>query len=379
MKKLLGLAALAGMLAVAAGDAMAQVRDISGTWQGTVDAGKSQRVVLKIVKAPEGGWKSAFYFIDTQGGTPVPVSSTKLDGSDFKLLVVPGISYEGKLTADGSEMDGSWTQGQSLVMNLKHVTEAASWTIPPAPPKVEPMAKTADPGFEVATIKPSKPDQQGRMITLRGGNVVTVNTSLIALISFAYDLQPKQIEGAPAWAEPDKFDITGKPDTPGMPDGSQYKSMIKKLLADRFQLKYHSEKKEMPVYALQPGKAEAKLSKASLDAGDLPGYSFTGLGKLTVQNSTLEGFAQFMQNMVLDRPMVDQTGLQGRYDFALNWTPDESQFGGMAIKVPPPSDKADAPPPLFTAVQEQLGLKLVPTKAMVNVMVIDKVEKPSEN
>jgi uncharacterized protein (TIGR03435 family) len=86
-----------------------------------------------------------------------------------------------------------------------------------------------------------------------------------------------------------------------------------------------------------------------------------------------------MQEAVLDRPVVDQTGLTGKWDFTLNWTPDESQFGGMGIKVPPPSDKADAPPPLFTAIQEQLGLKLEATKAPVDVLAIDKVEKPSDN
>jgi uncharacterized protein (TIGR03435 family) len=244
---------------------------------------------------------------------------------------------------------------------------------------MEPMAKTANPGFEVATIKPSKPDAQGRVITLRAGNIVTMNTSLSALISFAYDLQPKQLDGAPAWVEADKYDVTGKPDTPGVPDIDQFKGMIKKLLADRFELKYHTEKKELSVYALQSGKGEAKLTKADADAGSLPGLGFQGLGKLVVHNATLSNFTHLMQSSVLDRPVVDQTGLTGRFDFTLNWTPDESQFGGMGLKVPPPSDKADAPPPLFTAIQEQLGLKLVPTKAMVDVMVIDKVEKPSDN
>jgi bla regulator protein blaR1 len=79
---------------------------------------------------------------------------------------------------------------------------------------------------------------------------------------------------------------------------------------------------------------------------------------------------------VLDRPVVDQTGLAGRYDFTLNWTPDETQFGGLGVKVPPPTDSATAPPELFTAIQEQLGLKLDAAKAPVEVFVIDRVEKP---
>jgi uncharacterized protein (TIGR03435 family) len=86
-----------------------------------------------------------------------------------------------------------------------------------------------------------------------------------------------------------------------------------------------------------------------------------------------------MQTAVLDRPVVDQTGLPGRYDFLLTWTPDETQFGGLGVKVPPPTDKADAPPDLFTAIQQELGLKLESTKAQVDVLVVDKVEKPTEN
>jgi uncharacterized protein (TIGR03435 family) len=93
----------------------------------------------------------------------------------------------------------------------------------------------------------------------------------------------------------------------------------------------------------------------------------------------MKEFTEMMQSAVLDRPVLDQTGLTGRYDFQLNWTPDDSQFGGMGAKVPPPTDAADAPPNLYTAIQEQLGLKLEATKAPAEVMVIDHAEKPSAN
>lgn len=86
-----------------------------------------------------------------------------------------------------------------------------------------------------------------------------------------------------------------------------------------------------------------------------------------------------LQGTVLDRPVVDQTGLQGKFDFTLKWTPDETQFGGQLGQLPAPSDKTDAPPDLFTAIQQQLGLKFEPAKIPVDVLVIDKVEKPSEN
>jgi len=93
----------------------------------------------------------------------------------------------------------------------------------------------------------------------------------------------------------------------------------------------------------------------------------------------MNDFCGLMQSAVLDRPVVDHTELAGRWNFLLKWTPDQSQFGGMGVKVPPPSDAADAPPPLFTAIQEQIGLKLEAGKAQVPVLEIDHVEKPSGN
>ena len=98
-------------------------------------------------------------------------------------------------------------------------------------------------------------------------------------------------------------------------------------------------------------------------------------------NATMGDFARVMTQAVLDRPVVDRTGLQGRFDFTINWTPDESQFRSMGVRIPPPSATPDpnAPPGLFTAIQEQLGLRLDPTNAPVEVIVIDRVEKPSDN
>jgi uncharacterized protein (TIGR03435 family) len=99
-----------------------------------------------------------------------------------------------------------------------------------------------------------------------------------------------------------------------------------------------------------------------------------------VTNSTMKDFCHGMQEAVMDKPVVDQTGLTDRYDFNLNWTPDQSQFAAMGAKVPPPNiDDPNAPPSLYTALQEQLGLKLESTKANADVMVIDHIDKPSAN
>jgi uncharacterized protein (TIGR03435 family) len=199
------------------------------------------------------------------------------------------------------------------------------------------------------------------------------------MISFAFDVQAKQVIGLPDWADSDKFDIDGKPDGEGAPNGRQWKIMIQKLLADRFALKFHKDKKELSVYVLSVSKTGEKMTKNDSAPNGLPGLFFQGLGKLNVRNALMTDFTGLMQSVVLDRPVVDQTGLTGRYDFTLNWTPDDSQFGGMGAKVPPPTDSADALPNLYTAIQEQLGLKLEATRAPADVMVIDHVEKPSAN
>jgi uncharacterized protein (TIGR03435 family) len=119
-----------------------------------------------------------------------------------------------------------------------------------------------------------------------------------------------------------------------------------------------------------------------MDPNATPGVGFVGLGRFVARNATMPIFAQVMQGTALDRPVVDQTGLSGRYDCTLNWTPDEFQFADMRNpNAPlPPADPNNADlPDLYTAIQQQLGLKLDATKAPVDVMVIDRIEKPSEN
>jgi uncharacterized protein (TIGR03435 family) len=109
------------------------------------------------------------------------------------------------------------------------------------------------------------------------------------------------------------------------------------------------------------------------------GLFFGPIGTLHVHNAPMLDFTQLLQASLLDRPVVDQTGLAGRWDFVLKWTPDDSQFAAMGVKAPPPSDAADAPPPLYTAIREQLGLKLSSEKTAVDVIAIDHVDHPSPN
>jgi uncharacterized protein (TIGR03435 family) len=385
----LGAVLMAGVSLVQAAPARAQAADpkasdqkagIEGTWQGTLHIPqKDLRIVLKITK-DAGALKATFYSIDQN--VQLPVSSIAFQDGELKfgIEVLDG-TYDGKMSPDGSSIAGEWKQGQPLALVLERGTPETAWTIPEPPKALPPMAADADPSFEVATIKPSKPDQQGSGITLQGVRLKTVNTSLAELIKFAYNVQDKQIIGAPAWVDTDKFDIDAQPDTPGTPDKDQVAKMIQKMLTDRYQLKFHRDSKELSAYVLSVAKNGPKMRKSEPDAGNLPGLGFRQLGALTVVNATMQDFCELMQSYVLDRPVVDHTDIAGRWNFLLKWTPDQSQFGGMGVKVPPPSDTpaADAPPPLFTAIQEQVGLRLEAEKAQVGVLEIDHVERPSGN
>jgi uncharacterized protein (TIGR03435 family) len=379
-KHLLALAAFAAAtFPIRAQSPPAPVQTLADTWQGTLKAGGDLRIVLKIT-SDDGIYKSVFYSID-QGPGSIPVKSTTLQGSAVKMDVsnIGGV-YEGKLSADNNTIDGTWTQGDKpLPLLLTRATPETAWAIPEPPPQLPPMAAGFDPTFEVATIKPSKPDQQGKGFGVRGRRFSTFNTNLADLISFAYGVHAKQIIGAPAWYTEDKYDIAAQPNGEGAPSDKQWKSMLQKLLAERFQLTFHSDKKELAVYVLTVVKTGSRLTKSDGDPDGLPGNFFTALGKMNNTNSTVGDFTRTMQAAVMDRPVVDQTRITGRYNFTLNWTPDDSQFGGMGAKVPPPTDAANAPPDLYKAIQDQLGLKLEPTKAQADVLVIDHVDKPSAN
>ncbi len=222
------------------------------------------------------------------------------------------------MNADGNSITGTWTQGpKPLPLNLNRATTETAWVIPepPAPPK--PMAADANPVFEVATIKPSRPEAQGKAFQVKGRQFFTFNTSLIDLITFAYGVHARQITGGPAWMESEKYDLAAQPEGEGQPNDRQWKTMFQKLLADRFQLGFHRDKKELSVYAIVVGKSGPKLTKSGGDPTGLPGLFFRGLGNLPARNATMADFAGVMQSAVLDRPVVDQTGLTGRKSSSL--------------------------------------------------------------
>ncbi len=362
-------------------------QNITGTWQGTLKVNGTNglvdlRTVMKISQAANESLKGVFYSID-QDPTPVAMTSVTLKGTAVKIsLVQLNGTFDGTLSSDGNTISGKWTQsGRPVPLNLVRATDQTAWIIP-EPPPAPMMPTSAKPEFIVATIKPSRPDAPRGGYGFRGQDVTTTNVTVNWMIKLAYNMHANQITGGPAWLDSAKYDTVGRPDTPGQPSRDQMKLMIQKLLADRFQLKFHIEKRELPVYAMVVLKTGAKITASAGDPNAFPGIGFgqgPGILSLVGRNTTLDGVANGLQSNVLDKPVVNQTGLTGRYDLLLRFTPDASQvanFGGLA---PGNASDPDAPPDIFLAFQQQLGLKLESTKAFVDVIVIEKIERPSEN
>jgi uncharacterized protein (TIGR03435 family) len=355
--------------------------NISGSWQGTLQAGRSLRLIVQIAKADK-GWSAKMLSID-QGAQPINASGVVLDGSTLKFSVdMIGGSYEGKLSADGTTIVGTWTQGGPLPLTFVRATKDTAWEIPAPPPPPKLMAADADPSFDVATIKPNDSGAaQMQGLTVNGRNFRIRNGSLVDMIAFAYNVQSKQIVGAQDWMDRDRYDVDAVPDVDGAPNPTQVKTMLRKLIAERFKLTFHREKRELSAYVLTVGKTGQKLT-ANTSNGPLPGLGL-GPGKggisLRVMNATMTDFSGFLQSLILDRPVVDQTGITGKYDFTFTFAPDDSLFNGHAPPIPKPAENVEAAPSFFEAIQQQAGLKLTAEKTQVDVLVIDHVEKPTAN
>ncbi len=242
-----------------------------------------------------------------------------------------------------------------------------------------------DPTFEVATIRPSHPNGMDWGLGTKGNHFWAHNATVVDLISFAYGLHAKQIIGGPPWYRTERYDVEGVPNFEGRPLRAQLETMLRKLLTDRFNLQFHTEKQQLAVYVLTVASGGVKLRKSDAPPDAPSGYGFPDVVPVTqmkVIHMTMPAFVSALQRTVLDRPVVDETGLHDRYDFVLQWTPDESQFiplQGTGVHVPSSSGDANAPPGLFTAIQNQLGLKLEAKRAMDDVAIIDRVERPSAN
>ena len=229
--------------------------------------------------------------------------------------------------------------------------------------------------FEVASIKPGDPNERGMRIQIApGGRFIATNITARVLIMQAYQVQPFQILNAPAWASTAPWVISAKGEGEGKPD--TIRPMLQELLTTRFQLTFHRETKEMPTYALVVAKGGPKLKESAPEAQG-PRMRM-GRGQLETTKVKMSGLANQLAQQ-LGRSVIDRTELTGDYDFKLEWTPDPGE--GMGIKgpgEPPPAFDSNGPT-IYTALQEQLGLKLESTKGPVELLVIDQLEKPTEN
>jgi uncharacterized protein (TIGR03435 family) len=252
------------------------------------------------------------------------------------------------------------------------------------------------PAFEVVSIKPNK-SASGMVRTMfKPDGYAATNVSLNMLIQAAYGIKEDQISGAPSWADSARYDIDAKVAGPDVPDLQKMKNedrgvLLQPLLSERFKLAIHRETKVLPIYELVVAKNGPKLKEAT--PGDTSSDGIKGAygvpragmmmrpGQLTGQGIPMTFLANQLSRQ-LHRTVIDKTGLTGKYDLTLQWTDDHSDSmfkgaDGSPQKADPAPDASG--PSLFTALQEQLGLKLQSTKGPVETIVIDHVEMPSEN
>lgn len=234
------------------------------------------------------------------------------------------------------------------------------------------------PAFEVASVKPSGPETKGAGIrVLPGGRLEARNTPLIALLVRAYGVTEFQIAGTPGWVADARFDIdatAGAGVTSGDASAPQLNLMLQALLADRFGLRIHHETREMPVYALLPAKNGLRLKLAPDGGPPAFDYALYG-GHLSGSGALMPDFVRVLQKW-LDRPVVDKTGFTDAFNVALSWAPGPENIHNPSPFAPNPDDPR---PSLFTALQDQLGLRLNAERDELDVIVVDRVESPSPN
>src|SRR5438477_122886 len=258
--------------------------------------------------------------------------------------------------------------------------------------------------FEAATIKPSCPGHTTVQLFISPGKFTTKGQTLKGIIKFAYDIKSdNQLSGGPSWINSEKYDIEAKEEAsvaaklqklPFEEQARQVRLMVQALLADRFNLKVSHQTKDLPVYALVVAKSGPKLTQTEVpqpasDGASAPKKGFRGIrmmgpGQLSATNINIGLLADLLSGQPeLGRMVIDQTGLKGNYDWTLKWTPD--QTAQMSKGAEDAHATADAPPldssgpSIFTALEEQLGLKLEAKKGPVETLVIESIEKASEN
>jgi uncharacterized protein (TIGR03435 family) len=352
-------------------------QDIAGTWQGTIHAGMDMRVVAAITRAGNGEYKALFYGIDQNEVAVSPYSIT-FQGGTVKWAITGGGSYEGKLSADGETVEGSWRLwGPSpFPVTMTRIPPEAAKKLIEELSQLQAPPANANLAFAVASIRPSKTAYMS--VRPRTDGISIAGATLWQLLFSAYNVpgisrinREDQVSGLPGWAQSDTFDIEAKMDEetlsalqklPLKEQSIQRQFMMQALLADRFKLQIHRETKETPIDALVVAKGDFKLKESQAIVRMWSSRD----GRITITAGQIDDLV-FSLTGDADRTVVNKTGLTGKYDIDLKWTPDDQQ------------GTPDAGPTLFTALEEQLGLKLVPAKGPVDTFVVDHVERPTEN
>jgi uncharacterized protein (TIGR03435 family) len=238
--------------------------------------------------------------------------------------------------------------------------------------------------FDVASVRPHRvADDVMFALQFHDGGRFTATGTLGMLIRTAYRLQESQLVGASGWMNDDRFDIDARAAADATPD--EMRVMLRELLTERFALALHREGREMPVYALrmadtQKG-ARARLTQAVENCAAPPCSVRFAPGALSARGITMPMLANEL-SMWVDRIVSDRTGVQGRFDVDLNWAPDRiPQAPAISATSDPPVAMRLDPnaPSIFTAVREQLGLRLEPGRGKVEVLVVDRAERPTQN
>ena len=233
--------------------------------------------------------------------------------------------------------------------------------------------------FQVSTIKPS-PQGAEKHMQVWGTRFKTSATTVDDLLIYAYNIHPSQIIGGPEWLKTAKYDVFADPEVETRPSSDEFKAMLGLLLEDRFHLVLRREKRELPVYALVKTSKQPKMIPEDIDPSNgLTTGGLVGPGQIAVRNGTVTNFVSYLQRYApaeINRPVIDQTGISGRWHFELNYLPISAEAGAATSGMP---SEESTRPGIFRAIQEQLGLKLKPTVASIDVFVVDSVTPPTQN
>ena len=235
------------------------------------------------------------------------------------------------------------------------------------------------PTFEVASVRVNHSDVRRFSFNPRKDGFSAANVSLRMLVEYAYRVQDFQILGGPSWLSSTRFDVEAR--AQGTPTRDQTRLMLQHLLSDRFHLIVRKDTRELSVYDLVVAKGGLKVKEAKCVGTPSPtnpcgGFSGSTRGQLYGRSASMSEFAKTLTS-ILARTVRDKTGVTGSYDFDLTWTPDPSAEQGPGDPDAPPVDVNG--PSIFTALQEQLGVRLESTKGAVAVLLIDSAERPSND